>query len=742
MKKINIEEFEYAVSNLNDGFLFEKFAQAFLSGIIGADFIPVGGTKDKGLDGFERVYYHENKETHIYQVSTEKDVNDKIMSTIVKLQKNNKNFEKLVYVTNRKINNKDVIEDEVFDSTKKRIRIYDISWFVNNVVTSSEAFRSYEVFVKENFHTYNKPGKETVITDFVGDPRVYVFLKQQLDERKFKGNKLQTIDVLADSLILYSLEGTNPDKQIFKTRDDLKTTIREFIKFDPKYLFDVIDGRLEELSSKPFRKIRHHQKEDKFCLPFETRNEINSRDILDKKLYSDFKEESLNQLRDNLDLQDTIVQNAFDLIETAIHKIFYEQGLEFSNFILSEGSEYGSERSLNDIINSIVESSSVIGKNKGKVKKALFVTIREIIYNSTYSQREFLKKLSSTYMMMFMMNWEPKIANFFNVLASELNIYVGNSVLIPALSEMYLKNENRRHWNLLVGANKSGVTLYVNDKIIDELSYHIKMIHKNYISYYRDVENEYLSVDDSLVSVDEILIRAYFYAKKRDLVYSFEDYLDSFISPDLKTIREDLIEFLKNQFGIKFVHSNSLNINIKEEELDKLVSQLAPIKGSEKKARTDAWQILSIYAMREKYNEVSDTGIFGYKTWWLSKDTNTFASVKKVLKERYPTSCYIRPDFLYNYISLSPNQSEVDSTFKELFPTMLGVNLSYHLPDHITSKIKSRINEHSSLKSERASAILRRLTEEIKSDPQSFFDAQKLDEKRINKFLDEAVKDI
>ena len=742
MRKIDIEEFEYAVSNLDDGFLFEKFAQAFLSAVIGENFISVGGTKDKGLDGFERIYCQENRESYIYQISTEKRAHDKIMRTIIKLQKNNKDFDKLVYVTNRKINNKDEIEDDVYETTNNRVRIYDIAWFVSNVVSNSEAYRAYEVFVKDNYHTFNKPGKETVISDFVGDPRVYVFLKQQLDERKFHSSKLQTMEVLADSLTLYSLEGTDPDKELFKTRDEIKNQIREFIKFDPRHLFDVIDDRLEVLASKPNRKIRHHQKEDKFCLPFETRTEISTRDILDKKLYKEFKAETLSQLKENLKSQDVSVANAYKLIENIVHKLFYDQGLEFSEFILSEGSNYGSERNLNDIINLTVEESQVIGKNKGKVKKALFITIREIIYNSTDSQREFLKKLSSTYMMMFMMNWEPKISTFFNVLASELNIYVGNSILIPALSEIYLKEENRRHWNLLVGANNSGVNLIVNDKIIDELSSHIKMIRNNYNSYYRDVEYEYLSIDDSLVTVDEILLRAYFYAKKRNHVYSFEDYLDSFVSPDLRTVKEDLIQFLSSQFGIKFIHSNSLDIDIKEEELNKLVDQLAPVKGSQQKAKTDAWQILSIYAMREKKNEASDTGIFGYKTWWLSKDTNTFASVKKVLSDKYPTSCYIRPDFLYNYISLSPNQKEVDSTFKDLFPTMLGVNLSYHLPSGLTSKIKTRINEHSQLKSERANAILRRLTEEIKSDPSNFINSKELDEKRINKFLDEAVKDI
>jgi len=124
--QVDKEAFEYAISKIDDGYIFEQFAKDFLAASLGYNFIPVGGSKDKGIDAFRHVFHRKNHEKIIYQLSTELGHERKIYATIKKLKDNNINFSKLFYVTNRKINNSDKLSDDVLEKTDTHLTIFDI----------------------------------------------------------------------------------------------------------------------------------------------------------------------------------------------------------------------------------------------------------------------------------------------------------------------------------------------------------------------------------------------------------------------------------------------------------------------------------------------------------------------------------------------------------------------------------------------------------------------------------------
>jgi hypothetical protein len=45
MDGVDPKAFEVALKKVDDGFLFENFSQTFLSGVLGYNFLPVGGLK-------------------------------------------------------------------------------------------------------------------------------------------------------------------------------------------------------------------------------------------------------------------------------------------------------------------------------------------------------------------------------------------------------------------------------------------------------------------------------------------------------------------------------------------------------------------------------------------------------------------------------------------------------------------------------------------------------------------------
>ncbi|MCP4990459.1 MAG: hypothetical protein GY928_31800 [Colwellia sp.] len=709
---IDTEAFELAISKIDDGIIFEEFGLKFLGTILSYDFIPVGGTKDKGIDAFQHLFSRKDKEKIIYQLSTELDHEGKIVNTIEKLNKNSINFTKMHYVTNRKINNAERIVDELFEKYKVPVTIWDIRWFKAHSNDSDQTIRAYQAFVETYLNEYSRPGKIQVVANLETDSRLYVFLRQQFDS---KNEDFQLDSLLADTLILYALEGTDPEKNNLKALEDIKEGIKNYIKFDPKLLEETLRRRLEVLSTKP-RKIKYHSKLKGYCLPYETRLEIEERNLKDEVLLNEFNTQTECLIKRFFNEHDVQVKNIQLLITNVFHKIFEKQGLEFSNFVLNGDSKYTIEQELADAIAIAVDESSVVLKNKEKVKTAIHLSIREIIYNGSQVQLQFLKSLSNTYLMMFLLQWEPKITTYFQTLASNLIVFVDNSIIIPALSEYYLQDENKRHWNLLVGAKKSGISLFINETLLNELVHHFKMISNIYNNDYSQSEAYYLNEEYALFFIDEILIRSYFYSKKQGLISSFDGFLNNFITLDEKNVKEDLIVYLQEIFGITYISNEAWDINTDDEEKEKLIDILETKKGSRKKAKNDAEMILSIYYLRNKNSESSRTGIFGYKTWWLSKDTKTFNAVEEVFGDKYPVSCYIRPDFIYNYIALKPNREEVTNAYKEIFPTMLGVNLSYHMPKGVSEVVKNLIQQYRDKPEVRIKQILKNLGEKLKSD--------------------------
>ena len=729
--KVDKAAFEHAISSIDDGNIFEIFGKNFLSAALGYDFIPVGGTKDKGVDAFQHIFHRTGFEKYIFQLSTELGHDAKIYGTIEKLKDNKIEYSKLIYVTNRKINNAETLIDEVFQTTGIHLTIYDIRWFTTNCNQTEKTIKSYQIFVDTYLHEYSKPGKSYTIADLDEDSRLFVFLGQQLDSNRAD---LKLDNLLADTLILYVLEGTDPDRELLLSEIEIKESIKKYLKFDPQLLDAKITERLNVLTTKP-RKIKFHTKKTGYCLPYETRHEIEERNLKDEALHNDFFQHTQETIKKYFTDINVKVRDVESLITHVFNKIFKRQGLEFSNFVLHQESQAIIEQNLNDVIGLAVDESSVIIENKEKVKIALYLAIRDIVYNGSTEQRKFLKSLSNTYLMMFLLHWEPKISTYFQTLSSQLKVFVDNSIIIPALSEYYLAKGNRRHWNLLIGAKESGISMFINETLLDELVSHFRMVTNKYYNLFKQQEEFYLTDEYELLFIDEILIRSYFYAKKANQVKDFDSFIDNFLDPNLRTAKDELISYLKDEFGITYISNQMWDIKVDEDDKQRLTEILSPQKDSDIKAQCDAEMILAIYYLRNKGNESSDSGIFGYKTWWLSKDTSTYKAVTRAFgMEKYPVSCYIRPDFIYNYIALKPTAEEVDDAYNEIFPTMLGVNLSYHIPKDVSQIVQEKIKEFHSKPPQRVKQIIRNLSNKLKSDPTL------LNRNSVEHFLDKELK--
>jgi hypothetical protein len=727
--EIDVRAFEYAISKINDGFVFEEFSKCFLSGVHGYSFIPVGGSKDKGIDAYQHLFQNDKHIKTIFQISTEMSWEEKIKKTYDKLIENKLNFDRIIYVTNRKLNNTEIISDKYYEEYHLSLIVYDIRWFVSNCNLNEKTINAFNIFSGKYLHEFNQPGKSSIIANLDNDSRVYVFLRQQFDRER---NEYIVEDLLVDTLILYSLEGTDPDKNILLSLEQIRNGIQKYIKFDLQLLDSKIKERLGILCKKP-RKVKYHTKFKGYCLPYETRCEIVERNLGDERLHDEFLSDTKTIVKKYIKDEDVSVRDINGLICTVLNTIYYQQGLEFSNFVINGDNNAIFEQNLYDVISKAVDNSAVVFSNKEKVKSVMALTIREIVYQGSENQLKYLKSLSNTYLMMYLLHWEPKISIYFNTLASKLKVFVDNSIIIPALSEIYLDDKNKRHWNLLIGAKKAGISLFINETLLHELITHFRMIKIVYRENYEGNEGLYLNNDIELFYIDEILIRAYFYSKQHGKTDTFDGFIDNFVDPAFLSLKDDIIEYLKETFGIIYISNVAWDIKINEEDREKIFEQLSSQKSTDTKARNDAEMILAIYYLRERDKEITESGIFGYRTWWLSKDVVTYKAVTRAFHgEKYTTSCFIRPDFIYNYIALLPSVDEVNNAYNNIFPSMLGVNLSYHMPKEVVETIHQKLKEFHDRPIVRIKQTIKTLTDKLKTDPslryrqyvESFFDKE------------------
>ncbi len=548
------------------------------------------------------------------------------------------------------------------------------------------------------------------MNNHLSDPKLYVYLMQQI------GRDAEIKEVnqkLIDTLVLYALRDTDPDRDEFLNMAQVCDGIRSFLNFDFERLDSKVRKRLSVLTKKP-RRVNHHGTIDSYCLPYETRLEIIANNAKDQFLYDTFHSEMNEVLSKNLKIENVSVSNLSSIIDSMLEKIYYKQGLDFSDFLLNGGEDENFDCNLNEVATEIIEESTVINKNKTKVKDVIIITIREIVYHGSLDAKKYLSALSKTYLMLFLLKCEPKIVDYFHSMAANLELFVCNSILVPAFSEICLEPQNQRYWGLLKAAKSRGVKMLVTDSIINELEHHINRSKYIYDQYYKDYIDKYEGGGEDLI--DQILVRAFLYAKKEGKVHNYNQFIDKFITVGGINNRQELIDFLHIEFGIEYVSEEDLGLDVDEEDMNRLVNELKGHKKSVEKARADAILVLSIYAIRKRNGE-DKSSIYGYKTWWLSSDTTTHRAVVNVFKSKYPVSCYMRPDFLYNYISFTPTKEGVEEVYKNTFPNLLGVQISNHISPEIAGAVRESIKEHADKIYGRKMGQIRNMVDELKSNP-------------------------
>lgn len=737
MEPINHNLIEIALEKTQGGD-FEKFCNSFFAAIIGKEYVPLGGMHDGGADGYieTNVYESVGRDTFM-QASVTQNYANKIKQTIQRLHAVGRDPKELLYATSQAISMLDRQESDLTEELGVRITIRDRGYFVSHINDSSQTIQAFKSYLSPAVSYLKEIGSSNLIEDYPDLPvqTLGVFIGQELDRRRGKSDLLKAV---TDSLILWSLEGTDPDKSIFLTKEQIKQKVLETLPTARTFFNGALPRRLSELASKggDSRKINHHRKEEGYCLPYETRELIRKENVEDvtlklhvDKILRDRISDTINSSEDKSSLIDTV----FPVCHKTIHRMFYEQGLEMSVFLESgSDTEALTERSLViDQIDKAIKDLEINPEVSARVADISMSVLRGCFYKSTEIERTYFRKLSRTYVLLFMLKNEPRIVEYFQSMSANFNLYVGTDLIVHSLSEHMLPIPDQTTKNALKVLRDSGSELILTDKALDEIWHHLITTNFEYQNNYHQY-NDHIT-EELVHQIDKILIKAYFFARfaaiqegKSPMTWS--NYIGQFLtheklSKERIESRNELRAYLINEFRFKFENEDKMLANLDQDEINMLAEKILITRDSmnrgeesEKKLCVNAAStVLRIYRNRLENDERSGENPFGYKTWWLTNQSRIRGATSDLTKER--GRYMMRPEFVLHFIANLPTLKQVQSSYDEIFPSILGIELGNRLNaevfDKIMKKAKSAFND---MDDSRARVILAQGSEQLQSD--------------------------
>jgi len=716
--------------------------KAFFGATLGRSFAPIGGVGDGGADGVALPeLYEADRPGEVLQATVQEDHRSKIRQTVKRLREFGRDVKLVLYATSQTVSNLDKEEDELGFELGCNIRIRDAKYFSVQINNNTSTVQAYDSYLAPSLDFLNSLGAATTISKPApGLPAraLCVFIGQEIERRSANSELLES---LSDTLILWSLRDTDPAADKFLTRDEILAEIQSALPASRTFIKSVIDSRLDALSSKRNtggRAISRWRKEQKYCLPFETRTLIKGENAEDEALKLEVAQtfktriEAILKDRPGVNLPiDTLVDACFRTLE----RVFELQGLEVSYFLTNQEDKQV-RIVVDEAVSEIVRVDLVLPANKtDDARIAILRAIQGAFYDSSECERKFLNKLSRTYCLLFSLKNEPRIVEYFRGMSSNFVLYVGTDLFIRALSEHYLSKPDRMTENLFEILRAAGSTLVLTEPTLDEIWTHLKGTDFEYKNHYQGIEP---SVDIEFSRhIPKILIRSYYYARlgeNRDRrPNSWANYVEQFCTYSQlhkDAGRESLKNYLLEKFGCSFELKTETLAGIDETTLQSMTQELAKLRrerqGSEIRAYNDVLHALRVYQKRRELGETSKPNPFGYRTWWLTQE-RAVTRVTGSLVQSSGKAYIIRPEFLLNFIALNPDVEDVRRSFADIFPSLLGVRLANRMKTSAFTQIVEKMKEAYGVEEARARAKLPELVDSLKAEVRKQYD-QEFDE--------------
>jgi hypothetical protein len=706
-----------------EGTPFERFAQEFLSAAFGTQFVPLGGMQDGGADGlFERE--EGQQPDHFMQASVQADYRGKVRETVARLRSAGRTVRELTFASSQRVPKVDLVEQELSQELDLALRIRDRVYFENHINLDQRTREAFSHHLRPALAFLEHIGASPMHGALPegASTAVYVFLRQELDRQ---GGDLGLLDATVDALIIWALEETDPDSGKLLSRGEILGRIENVAPAVHAATSGRLDARLDALSTKQSpggRQVSWHRKEDRYCLSYSQRQGVQAANAADASLRTTVHEQWQEQLLTLLGttVPDGVIRQALQVAARAIERVFERQGVEFSHFLCRDHTRAGL-LTVSDAIVAALTDMGVQAANQNLVATAVQEVLRTSFYEPTPEQHEYFGRLSRTFSLLFGLQAEPRVAEYFDSLASDFYLYVGTDMLIRSLAEHYVPAQGQMVTAALRVAARAGATLVLTEPVLEEVVTHLR-------SSDREFRHEFLGKENLIpLEVAEqsprILIRAFFRAQHSEAVArppsSWQVFLNNICEyDDLDTNRafRTVRDYLVGKFGMIYVGRAELQAMVSMRQVDELAGELAPDKAHEDLANNDALLALAVYGRRRQNGENAATSSFGFKTWWLTGETAIQRYSGRIVASEGGELYMMRPEFLINFIALAPSAAQIRRSYANVFPSTLGIRLGRQMDEKEFQRMMQDVASALELEGPRRNAQIGATVDRLKAD--------------------------
>jgi hypothetical protein len=721
--------FEYLISKVS-GDHFETLAKRIFSAAYGDEFVPLGGMHDGGADGFYHMRVSAAKKPNTFfqfSVTDSERAKTKISDTIKSLKKVGRTPRQIIYSTTENLPKQDLLSSEIFEEYEVHLLIRDrerLKQLVNSNVQANSLFLE---FFAPDIDALNNSAKTLrgAVNQFVQDPTIFALLDYELKDRFSKD---QLHKKILDSLIYWALRDTDPDAGKFLNRSDILHAIKQVFPTAEFLLIPHLNAGLKELSQKSAgegERVRHHVKDDLFCLPFEMRKKLAERAIEETALQDTFIDSIKRRLASVAKeaLSDEAVGLGTELIFSSVHEYFVEQGLILAAFLSNKVETiHISDQIVEEQVSRVLAKT----KSKSKVSPSLIAdslrVLRGIFYDSSDAEKKYLGYLSRTSLLFMTLRSAPRMIEYFNNMGGNFRLLVGTDLLVKSISEQHLPPERQQVGTLLRVCIELGAKLVLTEPVLNEVFTHLHAVDLEYRNHY--LPNEAYLSPEEVSECDRILIRAYYYRRFGDGGrISWDTFINMLLDPTALRAksekgRNELRGLLVQRFHMEFLSNEEIEVGIDQDGMRTLADKL--IKQREQKNRelsiNDAIMVYATYAQRRKHKESAIYDGFGYRTWWLTKETQVLNFTAALVVKEGGVPYIMRPEFILNFIALAPKAAHVRESFRELLPSTVGLQLGQHLKPETMQLLLAGTEEWASLSPERVAVIIGDRINKLKFD--------------------------
>lgn len=720
LRPVGDKLFEYLISNVS-GDRFESLAKKVYSAVYDDEFVPLGGMHDGGADGFylPHVWVGKKPDTFFqFSVTDSERAKNKVAGTLKSLMKVGRTPRHVIYSTTENLPKQDILISEIFDEYQVLLVIRDNDRLRQIVNSNAKANMLFLEFFRPDIDAVKDSSKslQGAVNQFVEDPTVFALLDYELKDR-FSRDHIQKR--ILDSLIYWALRDTDPDTEKLLGRLEISEAIRTVFPTAISVLLPLLDARLKELSRKTgenIERIRHYRARDLFCLPFDMRRQLAERAIEESKLQDHFIDSIKMRLRSDAKkaLADDVVCLGAELIFDSVHEYFVEQGLILSAYLNNKVETIEiSDQIVEDQVSRVLAKS----KSKSKISPSLIAdsmrVLRGIFYDPSDVERQYLGYLCRTSMLFMTLRSAPRMIEYFNQMGGNFCLLVGTDILVKAISEQQLPIEQRQVDGLLRACAELGAKLVLTEPVLNEVFTHLHAADLEYRNHY--LPNEAYLSPEQVSECDRILIRAYYFARYSDgtVRISWDKFINKLVDPSaLRSKSEqgriELRGLLMQRFHMEFLSDEEIETGVNKVEVSALADKLikARINKNQELSFNDALMVYATYSQRRKHKESANYDGFGYRTWWLTKETQVLKFTGALVMKEGGIPYIMRPEFILNFVTLAPKAAHVRKAFRELLPTTVGLQLGQHLKPEVMHQLLAETEEWASLTPERVSVMI------------------------------------